>query len=188
MMSGYFPTTTIAKTRRRSPDRRGLHAFVLAVSLAIPMTLGAGAVAAQGHSSETAAGPRDLALEERNREVVLEFHDLAFNKHDFEAAAQLLAEDYIQHNPRVETGKVGFVTSFTRRLDAAGGQLQTASRLLRSASEGDLVWLHTHVTEGENDRGFAVMDVFRVVDGIIVEHWDVIQPVPETAANDNGMF
>lgn len=59
---------------------------------------------------------------------------------------------------------------------------------MRSAADGDLVWLHVHSTNGEADRGRAVIDIFRVEDGKIVEHWDVIQGVPAESANDNTMF
>lgn len=162
---------------------------MLALLLAPPAIVGAKQAQAQSHVPTVATEvPRDLAQEERNRQTVLEFHDLAFNRHDFEKAGELLADGYIQHNPRVEDGRAGFIASFKRRIEAAGGNLQTASRLLRSGAERDLVWLHTHVTEGAGDRGFAVMDIFRVDNGVIVEHWDVIQPVPETAVNGNTMF
>ncbi len=58
----------------------------------------------------------------------------------------------------------------------------------RSPTEGDLVYLHVHSTNGTNDRGQAVVDIFKVEKGKIVEHWDVIQDVPEQAANENTMF
>ena len=54
--------------------------------------------------------------------------------------------------------------------------------------DGDLVAIHSHVTSGPGDRGMAVVDIFRAQDGKFVEHWDVIQPVPENAANANTMF
>ena len=59
---------------------------------------------------------------------------------------------------------------------------------MRSATDGDLVFLHNHSTTSENDRGRAIVDIFRVKDRKIVEHWDVIQPVPEKAVNNNTMF
>ena len=59
---------------------------------------------------------------------------------------------------------------------------------MRSAAHGDLVWLHVHSTNGPKDRCQAVLDVFRLKDGRIVEHWDVTQDVPAEAANKNTMF
>ncbi|WP_253193914.1 hypothetical protein [Gordonia sp. i37] len=56
------------------------------------------------------------------------------------------------------------------------------------ATDGDLVYLHVHSVNGPGDRGQAVVDIFRVADGKIVEHWDVIQDVPSSAANPNSMF
>ena len=48
--------------------------------------------------------------------------------------------------------------------------------------------MHSKFTTGPEDRGEAIIDIFRVADGKIVEHWDVIQPVPEHSANGNTMF
>ena len=62
------------------------------------------------------------------------------------------------------------------------------AKVVRSAADGDLVWLHVHSTNGAEDLGRAVIDVFRVEDGKIVEHWDVIQKVPTEAANTNTTF
>jgi predicted SnoaL-like aldol condensation-catalyzing enzyme len=58
----------------------------------------------------------------------------------------------------------------------------------RMIAEGDLVVLHVHTKLDAQDRGKAVVDIFRVDHGKIVEHWDVIQDVPERAANRNTMF
>jgi predicted SnoaL-like aldol condensation-catalyzing enzyme len=50
------------------------------------------------------------------------------------------------------------------------------------------VALHSHLTRKPGDRGMAVVDIFRLENGKIVEHWDVVQEVPETSANNNTMF
>ncbi|EGE58867.1 UNVERIFIED_ORG: putative SnoaL-like aldol condensation-catalyzing enzyme [Rhizobium esperanzae] len=130
------------------------------------------------------AASRDLKIEEANRKLVVEFYDRFFNKHDVEAAS-VVAEDYRQHNPQVPDGKkplVSFFTSFFK------DNPQSKAEIVRTAADGDLVWLHVHATNSADDRGEAVVDVFRVRDGKIVEHWDVIQAVPKEAANKNTMF
>ncbi|WP_077528968.1 nuclear transport factor 2 family protein [Vreelandella utahensis] len=128
---------------------------------------------------------RDVQQEEANRTLVVNFYNQFFNEHETEQSSSVLAQDYIQHNPEVPDGKAPFVDYFA-------GYFQKnpdyQSEIVRSAADGDLVWLHVHSTNGEEDRGEAVVDIFRVEDGMIVEHWDVIQPVPEDAANDNTMF
>ncbi|WP_342791211.1 nuclear transport factor 2 family protein [Streptomyces montanus] len=58
----------------------------------------------------------------------------------------------------------------------------------RALADGDLVMLHSHVTTSPTDRGTAAADILRLKNGKIVEHWDVLQAVPETSANDNTMF
>ncbi|RVV97314.1 hypothetical protein EKE94_14985 [Mesobaculum littorinae] len=127
---------------------------------------------------------RDLAAEEANRRLVVEFYDRFFNAHEIEAA-DVIAEDYIQHNPAVPDGRTPLVSFFT---DVFADNPDARAEIVRSAADGDLVWLHVHSTNGPEDRGAAVVDIFRVEDGLIVEHWDVVQPVPEEAANDNTMF
>ena len=128
---------------------------------------------------------RDLAQEEANRKLVIEFYDTVFNQHKVDKGAAVLVESYKQHNPMVPDGKAPFVNYFTGFFKE---NPQSKARIVRSATDGDLVYLHIHSTENESDRGRAIVDIFRVTDGKITEHWDVIQPVPETAANNNTMF
>ncbi|ANV23267.1 hypothetical protein CFBP5875_08440 [Agrobacterium pusense] len=133
--------------------------------------------------AETAG--RDFAREEANRKLVIEFYDTVFNKHEVEKGAAVIVDSYKQHNPMVPDGKKPFVDYFTGHFKE---NPQSKARIVRSAADGDLVYLHIHSTEKDGDRGRAIVDIFRVTDGKITEHWDVIQPVPETAANNNTMF
>lgn len=128
---------------------------------------------------------RNLAQEEANRQLVVEFYHQNFNQHQVDKATKVMADDYIQHNPLVPNGKAPFVSFFKGFF---ANNPNAKSKIVRTAADGDLVWLHIHATNGENDRGQAIIDVFRVKDGKIVEHWDVIQDVPEKAANHNTMF
>lgn len=138
----------------------------------------------------TAASPaqapsRDLKSEEANRALVIRFYDRFFNKHEVHQAAEVVTETYKQHNPEVPDGKAPFVGYFA---DFFKKNPEARARIIRSATDGDLVYLHVHSTNGKEDRGQAVIDIFRVKDGRITEHWDVIQNVPEESANGNTMF
>jgi len=62
------------------------------------------------------------------------------------------------------------------------------NEIKRAVAEGDLVFLHVHSKQNATDRGRAIVEIFRVEKGKVVEHWDVIQDIPETAANSNTMF
>lgn len=128
---------------------------------------------------------RDMKVEEANRKLVVEFYDRFFNRHETAEAATVVADDYRQHNPHVPDGKTPFVSFFTGFFK---DNPQSKAKVVRSAADGDLVWLHVHSTKGPNDRGQAVVDIFRVSNGRIVEHWDAIQSVPEKSANGNTMF
>ncbi|MCJ8207953.1 nuclear transport factor 2 family protein [Pseudomonas sp. RGM2987] len=142
-------------------------------------------VLAGGATAEPVIQARDTAVEEANRQLVLTFYDGFFNRHDTVQAAKVVADDYRQHNPGVPDGKAPLVDYFTGFFKS---NPQSRARIMRSAADGDLVWLQVHSTNGEDDLGRAVLDIFRVKDGQIVEHWDVIQDVPEKSANPNTMF
>lgn len=132
-----------------------------------------------------APSSRNLVQEERNRQLVVDFYNGVFNRHDVARSAGVLIDGYIQHNPGVPNGKASFVNYFTSFFKS---NPNARSRIVRSAADGDLVYLHIHATNGQGDRGLAIVDIFRVENNRIVEHWDVIQKVPAEAANTNTMF
>jgi predicted SnoaL-like aldol condensation-catalyzing enzyme len=123
---------------------------------------------------------------ERNKQTVMAFYMRAFNDHEpADAVAKYVGSVYIQHNPDTPSGADAFIES-------AAGLIarfpQVSVEIKRVIAEGDLVVTHDLVKMSPEDRGMAGVDIFRLRDGKIVEHWDVRQPVPETAANDNTMF
>jgi predicted SnoaL-like aldol condensation-catalyzing enzyme len=130
----------------------------------------------------TDLGPTE---EERNKETVIAFYDAAINDKDFEAASAYLGDKYIQHNPLASDGPEG-LKAF---LDFAKDNMGTFKVEFKQVfADGDFVIVHAHAKANPEDRGSAVMDIFRLENGKVVEHWDVIQPIPETSANDNTMF
>lgn len=128
-------------------------------------------------------------LEAANKAVVAAYEQAAFEKKDINEAASYVAEDLIQHNPTVPNGKEGVVNGIGGYLLKTYPNLKiTEKRVLTS---GDYVIVHKYGqfdSTNAADPGVAIIDIFRVVDGKIVEHWDVIQPIPAQSANQNTMF
>jgi len=123
---------------------------------------------------------------EQNKENVKAFYDLAFNqKQPEEAVKRYMGSYYRQHNPNAGDGPEPFI-GFVKWLTGANPQLRVEFK--RLIAEGDLVVVHSHNIPIAGTRGKAVIDIFRLENGKIVEHWDVVQEVPETAKNDNTMF
>jgi predicted SnoaL-like aldol condensation-catalyzing enzyme len=120
-----------------------------------------------------------------NQKIVVAFYEQFFNQHDLTAADRYIGDVYIQHNPNVPNGRKDFVAGFQKLFSEFP---QRHSKIIRTVAEGDLVVLHVHLTKSSEDRGVAVVDIFRLENGRIVEHWDVQQAIPEHAANDNTMF
>jgi len=122
---------------------------------------------------------------EANKKAVLEFYDKALNQKDFDAAAKYFGPKYIQHNPGAPDGIEGFKAFIAMRKEKFPNAKSEIKRVL---AEGDFVILHVHGVREPGERGVAIVDIFRLENGKIVEHWDVIQPIPEKPANSNGMF
>ena len=119
-----------------------------------------------------------------NKKLVVDFYRTVFiEKRVVEGFERFVAPQYIQHNPLLATGREAAVKFLGPRVTR-----ESITDIKRVIAEGELVVLHVHSRTSLNDRGRAIIDIFRVADGKIVEHWDVIQPVPEKSANANTMF
>jgi len=104
---------------------------------------------------------------------------------DPDAVDRLVAPGYIQHNPNVATGADALKDMLRR---ARARHTQADHRVKRMIASGDLVAAHVHLVFEPGTPGLAVVDIFRIQDGRIAEHWDVAQPVATEPKNDNGMF
>ena len=135
-------------------------------------------------SSVSSASAGD-AKEEANRKVVLDFYEKGLNQKNADAAIALMGDRYVQHNPNAADGPEGFrkFIGFLREKFP-----NSKSEIKRSFVDGDYVILHVHAVREPGTRGSAIVDIFKLENGKIVEHWDAVQPIPETAANSNGMF
>jgi predicted SnoaL-like aldol condensation-catalyzing enzyme len=123
--------------------------------------------------------------EEMNKKNVVEFYEKAINQKDFDGASKYIGSRYTQHNPLAADGPEGLKAFLQFAKEKLPGYHADIKRVL---ADGDYVILHVHTTRDPQDRGSAVMDIFKLENGKVVEHWDVVQPIPEKAANSNGMF
>lgn len=126
-----------------------------------------------------------LSVKEQYRQTVLNFYEAGLNKKDADAALKFVGDSYIQHNPNAADGPEGFrgFVTFLRETYP-----DSHSEIKASFVDGNYVILHVHAVRAPGEKGVAIVDIFRLDNGKIVEHWDVSQPVPEKSANNNTMF
>ncbi|MEZ4869375.1 MAG: ester cyclase [Caldilineaceae bacterium] len=123
---------------------------------------------------------------EHNKQTVIDFITQSFNAQQPAAAvAKYVGAEYIQHDPQSADGAEAFIqmaTGFTSHFP------QLHIDIKRVLAEGDLVAAHVLITMAPGSPGMAGVEIYRLQEGKIVEHWNVLQPVPDQAANDNTMF
>ncbi len=122
---------------------------------------------------------------ETNKRTVVSYYQMAFDGNPEQAVAEYFGDRYIQHNPQADDGPGAFI-GFVHYLRSEYPELRL--EIKRVIAEGDLVVTHSHLILKPGEPGRAVADFFRLENGKIVEHWDVVQEVPEHSANSNGMF
>jgi predicted SnoaL-like aldol condensation-catalyzing enzyme len=119
-----------------------------------------------------------------NRAVIHEFARVMYEERDpAKAFAQFVSPDYVQHNPSLPDGRETAFAFLTPLYTAPDARFEVRRVLV----DGDLAAVHVRAQPVGRPL-LAVADFYRLADGLIVEHWDVIQPVPAEAANDNTMF
>ena len=122
--------------------------------------------------------------QEQNKQIARDFYDLIINQKDFEAARKYVGPRYKQHNPLVKDGPEGlkeFVGFLSDNFPEARSEIKAVF------ADGDYVIMHVLSYRSPTVKR-AIIEILRLDNGKIDEHWDVIQPIPETSANPNGMF
>jgi predicted SnoaL-like aldol condensation-catalyzing enzyme len=122
------------------------------------------------------------------RDLVLEFYETSLNQHDVERSKTFIGDTYIQHNPSVADGPEAFLRFVQFLADEFPASRNEVKMVI---ADGDLVALQVHSVRVPGTPGRKIVDIFRVADGKVVEHWDTIQDVPESLyppINDNGLF
>ena len=120
-------------------------------------------------------------LEERNKALVLEAFDTLFNRRDYEAAARLWSPDYIQHSAHIPPGREGLfnhISSLPPTLRYEPGVI---------AASGDYVIVHGRFSGNGRPRAWIAADVCRIANGVLAEHWDVLQDEATKAESKSGL-
>jgi predicted SnoaL-like aldol condensation-catalyzing enzyme len=121
-----------------------------------------------------------------NRQIVEQFIDLLYRQGRVrEAFETYVHEDYIQHNPLAPDGRAAAIAALEPYFASQPDAVREVHRII---VEGNLAAVHVRARPTPQDRGFAIVDILRLENGKIVEHWDVIQAVPEQSANPHPMF
>lgn len=131
------------------------------------------------------AGKSAAAKLRANKKLVLAFYEQIIGRKDFDAAKKYMGATYKQHAPYAADGHDG-VRAWLAGFKAAFPKHHYEVK--RVIAEGDYVMLHLHGMDGPSPNGESVVDIFRVENGKVVEHWDIIQPIPDSADNANSMF
>jgi predicted SnoaL-like aldol condensation-catalyzing enzyme len=142
---------------------------------------------AAGRSSQASGQVDEATLENQNRAIVRRIYDEVFNQDNTATAYELFGTNLIQHDEGAVDGPDGQLALFDNLRSNMPGVVATIKHI---AADGDLVAVHWQASATPDDEfsGQAVIDLWRLTDGVVVEHWDGIQPVPASSASGNSMF
>lgn len=157
----------------------------VAVAL-LPSALAASSAAADSPKLNKEAVVQQYDLAEANKALVLKAYQELFGDHDLTALDRYWATNYIQHNPTMTDGRDS-VRQLLEKLGITHWPKQKVE-FKRVIAEGALVMTEVVQPKTEATPETAVVDMFRVENGKIVEHWDVIQAVPTQAVNKRPMY
>jgi predicted SnoaL-like aldol condensation-catalyzing enzyme len=132
-----------------------------------------------------------MSTPEENRKIVEELLRRLFDEHDIDAALDLLHEEFVSHNPQIphDPATAGGRQAFGDYFRTPAGQrlMHAPSEVRRIVADAEHVVVHSRIGRPE-PPDVAVVDILRMRDGLVIEHWDVVQPIPDAPANPHGML
>lgn len=159
---------------------------LLAAMLLAASTLSMTAAHAQTQPQSEEQIVQNYEQTQKNKEMVMAAYQALFGDHDLGALDLYWSDDYIQHNPHMTDGKQG-VRDFMTQLGILNGPKQQVA-FLRVIAENDLVMVQTRSPAYGSAPEMVYVDIFRVENDKVVEHWDVIQSVPADQTNPRPMY
>lgn len=130
-------------------------------------------------------GAEPSGTTEANRKIVSDFARIFYAERDVRKAFMtFVSPDYIQHNPGIANGRGAAIAALEPMFSRAGAKFDVK----RIIVDGDYAVIHLHGRGDPATAGAAVADIYRLKNGKIVEHWDVLQPIPAHSANPHPMF
>lgn len=131
------------------------------------------------------SGPAPIDKTQSNRKVMQDFARIFYDEKDVKRAFEsYVVPDYIQHNPGIADGRDAAIAALAPMFSTSGSKFQVK----RIVVDGDMAVVHLFGQGDPSTKGAAVADIYRLHEGMIVEHWDVLQPMPDTSANPHPMF
>lgn len=128
---------------------------------------------------------KNKKMTEKNRKIIEAFAEVFYRQKDVEKAfMEYVTEDYIQHNPNILDGREAAIAALKPKFSNPDAVFD----IKRIIVDGNIAVIHLHGRMSKTHLGGAVADIYRLENGKIVEHWDVLQPIPEKAVNSHPMF